>query len=80
MQVVNATEARSNLYKLIDSTAASHEPIVITGKRNNVVMLSEEDWSSINETLHLLSVPGMRESIREGLDTDPSVCSSELDW
>jgi len=80
MQVYNATEARSNLYKLIDNAAASHEPIVITGKRNNVVMLSEEDWSSINETLHLLSVPGMRESIREGLDADPAECSSELDW
>jgi len=80
MQVVNATEARSNLYKLIDHAATSHEPIVITGKRNNVVMLAEEDWSSINETLHLLSIPGMRESIREGLDTDPSACSSELDW
>jgi len=80
MQVVNATEARSNLYKLSDNTAASHEPIVITGKRNNVVMLSEEDWSSINETLFLLSIPGMRESIREGLDLDPAACSSELGW
>jgi len=80
MQIVKATEARSNLYKLIDSTATSHEPIVITGKRNNVVMLAEDDWSSINETLYLLSIPGMRESIREGLDTEPSACSSELDW
>jgi len=80
MQVFNATEARSNLYKLIDHTATSHEPIVITGKRNNVVMLAEDDWSAINETLHLISIPGMRESIREGLDTDLSACFSELDW
>jgi len=80
MQVYNATEARSSLYKLIDETAASHDPIIITGKRNNAVLLSEEDWSAINETLYLLSMPGMRESIREGLDTDISVCSDELDW
>lgn len=80
MQVYNATEARSNLYQLIDEAAKSHEPIVITGKRNNAVLLSEEDWSSINETLFLLSIPGMRESIREGLQTDISECSSGLDW
>ena len=80
MQVYNATEARSSLYKLIDETAASHDPIIITGKRNNAVLLSEEDWSAINETLYLLSMPGMRESIREGLDTDISACSDELDW
>ncbi|MBL4774686.1 MAG: type II toxin-antitoxin system Phd/YefM family antitoxin [Mariprofundus sp.] len=80
MQIFNATEARSNLYKLIDHAATSHEPIVITGKRNNVVLLSEDDWSSMNETLYLLSIPGMRESIRKGLDADASACSSELDW
>jgi len=80
MQVFNATEARSNLYKLIDHAATSHEPIVITGKRNNVVMLSEDDWSSINETLYLLSIPGMRESILEGLKADPCACSSGLNW
>jgi len=80
MQVYNATEARSSLYKLIDETANSHDPIIITGKRNNAVLLSEEDWSAINETLYLLSIPDMRESIREGLDTDVSACSDELDW
>ncbi|PCI44861.1 MAG: type II toxin-antitoxin system prevent-host-death family antitoxin [Proteobacteria bacterium] len=80
MQVYNATEARSSLYKLIDQTANSHDPIIITGKRNNAVLLSEEDWSAINETLYLLSIPDMRESIREGLDTDVSACSDELDW
>jgi prevent-host-death family protein len=80
MQIYNVTEARSSLYKLIDQTADSHDPIVITGKRNNAVLLSEDDWSTINETLHLLSTPGMRESIREGLDTDISECSDKLDW
>jgi len=80
MQIYNATEARSSLYKLIDQTASSHDPIIITGKRHNAVLLSEEDWSAINETLHLLSTPGMRESIREGMNTDISECSDELDW
>jgi len=80
MQIYNVTEARSSLYKLIDQTADSHDPIVITGKRNNAVLLSEEDWSAINETLYLLSTPGMRESIREGLDADISECSDKLDW
>ncbi len=80
MQIYNATEARSSLYKLIDQTADSHDPIVITGKRNNAVLLSEGDWSAINETLYLLSAPNMRESIREGLDADVSECSDKLDW
>jgi len=80
MQIYNATEARSSLYQLIDQTATSHAPIVITGKRNNAVLLSEEDWTAINETLYLLSVPNMRESIREGLKTDIATCSDELDW
>jgi len=80
MQIYNVTEARSSLYKLIDQTADSHDPIVITGKRNNAVLLSEDDWSAINETLYLLSTPGMRESIREGLDADVSECSDKLDW
>ncbi|WP_038054538.1 type II toxin-antitoxin system Phd/YefM family antitoxin [Thioalkalivibrio sp. ALJ1] len=80
MTGITATEARSNLYRLIDETAESHEPIVITGKRNNAVLLSESDRSAIQETLYLLSVPGMRESIREGMDTPADECQEELDW
>ena len=80
MSDITATEARSNLYRLIDETAESHQPVVITGKRNNAVLVSEEDWSAIQETLFLLSVPGMRESIREGMDTPASECQEELDW
>lgn len=80
MTGITATEARSNLYRLIDETAESHEPIVITGKRNNAVLLSESDWSAIQETLYLLSVPGMRESIREGMDTPADECHEALDW
>ena len=77
---ITATEARGNLYRLIDETAESHQPIVITGKRNKAVLVSEEDWSAIQETLYLLSVPGMRESIRGGMDTSIDQCDEELDW
>ncbi len=80
MTTISASDARARLYRLMDETAASHEPILITGKRSNAVLVSEEDWSAIQETLFLLSVPGMRESIVEGLKTPPSECSTELDW
>ncbi len=80
MNIFNATEARSKLYSLIDETSITHEPIIITGKRSNAVLVSEEDWNAISETLYLLSIPEMRESIREGLDQDLSESSKELDW
>lgn len=80
MSSLNATEARAKLYRLIDEVARSHEPIVITGRRANAVLLSEDDWRSIQETLHFLSIPGMRESIRDGLDTPADKCFEELDW
>ena len=80
MTILNATEARSKLYTLIDETTETHQPIVITGKRGNAVLVSEDDWNAITETLHLLSVPGMRESITEGLKEDLSESSSELAW
>ncbi len=80
MNILNVTEARAKLYSLIDETAASHQPVIITGKRGNAVLVSEEDWNAISETLYLLSVPGMRESIKEGMEQDLSECSKELDW
>ena len=80
MFTVNATDARSKLYALIDETAETHKPITITGKRGNAVLLSEDDWNAINETLYLVSIPGMRESIREGMETDLDECSENLDW
>lgn len=80
MTGITATEARSNLYRLIDQTAESHEPIVIMGKRNKAVLISEEDWSAIQETLYLLSVPGMRESIRDGMATALDDCEEEPGW
>lgn len=80
MVTVNATEARSRLYNLIDEASQTHKPIVITGKRTNAVLLAEEDWNAINETLYLVSIPGMRESIIEGMETDLEECDKELDW
>ena len=80
MMTLNATEARANLYKLIDNTTVSHEPVVITGKRGNAVLLAEDDWNAINETLHLLSVPGMRESIVEGMQESIDSAATELNW
>jgi antitoxin YefM len=80
MPILNATEARARLYSLIDEAVDTHQPIVITGKRGNAVLVSEDDWNAIAETLHLLSVPGMRESIREGMDIPLDECVRELDW
>jgi len=77
---LNATEARSKLYRLIDEAAQSHSPVVITGRRANAVLIAEEDWNAINETLYLLSIPGMRESIREGMESSLDHCEKELDW
>ncbi|MBB3192164.1 type II toxin-antitoxin system Phd/YefM family antitoxin [Halomonas cerina] len=80
MSTITASEARANLYRLIDEAAESHQPLLITGKRNKAVLIAEEDWQAIQETLFLLSVPGMRESIREGMDTPIEECDEALDW
>jgi len=79
MPTLTATEARSNLYRLIDEAASSHEPIIIKGKRGSAVLISEDDWRAIQETMYLLNIPGMRESIREGLATPIEECTRELD-
>jgi antitoxin YefM len=80
MQSMTATKARATLYKLLDQTADSHEPIQITGKRSNGVLVSEEDWRSIQETLHLLSIPGMRDSIRKGMAVPLDKTFSNPGW
>jgi len=80
MQTLSASTARTNLYRLIDEAAESHQPLVITGKRNNAVLVSAEDWAAMQETLFLLSVPNMRESIREGMNTPVSELADKLDW
>ena len=80
MTTLKSSEARTKLYRLIDEAAASHEPVLIAGKRNNAVLVSEEDWRSIEETLYLLSIPGMRESIVEGMKAPLSKCRKEPGW
>ena len=80
MKTISVTKARSNLFKLIDEAAKISEPIQITGKRSNAILISEDDWRAIQETLYLLSIPGMRDSIREGLETPIENCSEELEW
>ena len=80
MPTLSATEARAKLYRLIDETSMSHEPIVITGKRGNAVLVSENDWRAIQETMYLLNLPGMRESIQDGLATPIEDCKEEIDW
>ncbi len=80
MTTVTATKARSKLYSLIDETNESHEPIQITGKRGNAVLLSEDDWRSIQETMYLQSIPGMVKSIQKARKEGIEEASEELDW
>jgi antitoxin YefM len=80
MTTVTATEARKRLYNLVDNVAESHSPVQIVGKRNSAILVSEEDWRAIQETLYLTSIPGMRESIQEGLKTPVEKCGKELKW
>jgi len=80
MTTITVSEARTRLYGLLDETAESHEPIQIRGKRNSAVLVSEEDWRAISETLHLVSLPGMAVSIRKGLKTPVGKCADEPGW
>ncbi len=80
MRTINVTKARANLYNLLIEASESHEPIQITGKKSNAILVSEEDWRSIQETLYLLSIPGMRKSIIEGLNSDVDTDTQKLDW
>lgn len=80
MTNVTVTDARKNLYKLLDEVAQSHEPVQIAGKRNSAILIGENDWRAIQETLYLTSIPGMRESILEGMATPVDECDKELDW
>ena len=80
MSTITASEARANLYRLIDEAAESHKPIVISGKRANAVLVSEEDWSAIQETLHLLTIPGMRESIKDSMAEPLAESKKAMKW
>lgn len=79
-KVIAASKARADIFNLIDETAATHEPIIITGKRHNAVMISQEDWNAMQETLYLMSIPGMKESIIEGMNTPIDECSDTIEW
>jgi prevent-host-death family protein len=80
MTTLTASKARAQLYKLMDSVSKNHEPVQITGKRSNAMLVSEEDWSAIQETLYLTSIPGMKESIINGMKTPVNKLSKELKW
>ena len=80
MTTISATQARKNLYSLIDEANDSHQPIQITGKRSNAVLLSESDWRAIQETLHLQAIPGMVDSIKQASKEGIEQASDELDW
>jgi prevent-host-death family protein len=80
MPTLTATEARKRLYSLVDEVKESHEPVQIVGKRSSAVLISEEDWRAIQETLFLTSIPGMRESIQEELKTSIEECDEDIDW
>ena len=79
MKTITATSARNELYRLIDSTLSEHEPVQITGKRGNAVLVSESDWRAIQETLHLVSIPGMKDSIIKGMAEPIDNCSTDID-
>lgn len=80
MNTLNINEAQAKLPGLVEEAAASHEPILITSQHANAVLISEDDWRALQETLYLLSVPGMRESVRDGLATPVAECATELEW
>ena len=80
MTSYTVSEARKELYRLVDSVQESHEPVLIKGKRNTGVLISEEDWLAIQETLYLQSIPGMAESIAEGMKTPVEKCSERPGW
>jgi antitoxin YefM len=80
MKTVNAGDAEMSLNDLLREAAVSHEPIQIVSSPSNGILISEEDWRAVQETLYLLSIPGMRKSIREGMAASLDECSQELDW
>lgn len=80
MTTFSAKKASEELVRLIALVGQSHEPIEIAGQEGNAVLLAEEDWRAIQETLYLSSIPGMAQSIREGMDASEDDCVQELDW
>lgn len=80
--LINASAARQKFFALIKDTVKNHEPVTVTSKQGNIVIISEQDYKAIQETLYLLSVPGMRESIIEGMKATPEECvkAEEIEW
>ena len=79
-KVMSVSQVRADIYNVMDETAKTHEPVLITGKRNNVVMLSQEDWNAIEETLYLISIPNMASSIQKSMNADDSEFSEDIEW
>lgn len=79
-KVITASQARANIYAIIDETAKTHEPVLVTGKRNNIVMISQEDWSAIEETLYLNSIPNMATSIQSAMNDSNDAFSETIEW
>lgn len=79
MKTITATSARSDLYRIIDAAQSTHEPVQITGKRGNAILVAEDDWRAIQETIYLLGIPGMRDSIVEGMAEPIENCTEEID-
>ncbi|MCB4207912.1 type II toxin-antitoxin system Phd/YefM family antitoxin [Arthrobacter sp. UM1] len=80
MSAISATNARQSIYRIIDQVNAESEPITITGQRGNAVLVGEDDWRAIQESLYLTSVPGFSESVREARAEGVEAGSEELDW
>ncbi len=77
---MSVSQVRADIYNIIDETAQTHQPILITGKRNNVVMISQEDWNAIEESLYLNSIPNMASSIIDAMKADDSEFSEKIEW
>lgn len=80
MTTLTSSEARANLYRLLDEAAESHQPITITGKRHNAILIAEEDWRAIQETLYVLSIPGLQKSLQAGINEPVADCAKDLNW
>ncbi len=80
MEILKVSEARKSLFGLVDDVAESHRPIHIAGKRNSAVLISHDDWTAIQETLYLAAIPGMRKSIKKGMETPVDKCATDLKW
>ena len=80
MDSISAQDASERLEELIRKVSDKHEPITIHGSSSKAVLISEADWEDIEETLYLQSIPGMVDSIREGMATNLDDCSEDPGW